>query len=290
MNITLTAITDRGLEREINEDSFTLCPHVGQSEWFTPDNPAPPDLHSNATDGALVVVADGMGGAAAGDVASQKTVEIITRLFTDNASSINSAAQRETFLTEAIATIDEELKQHAIDHFETAGMGTTVVMVWMDVASATVAWCGDSRCYFYRPDEILRRVSHDHSYVQQLVDSGLIKPDEAITHPESNIITRCLGDTDTAAQPDTTSLHLQEGDLLLLCSDGLCGYVTDKAIESIVQSHYPDINAIRNALLQAAIDTGGYDNITIALALVGEGVPQRHPSFFNRLFNRFGAK
>ena len=284
MIIALTAVTDRGLEREVNEDAFALCPDLQKSEWLI-DRQSPLSAQVTPSEaGTLIAIADGMGGAAAGDVASQKAVESLSRQFQSSASPIQPA-EREAFLKASIATIDEELKQHAIDHFETAGMGTTIVVAWMNAETVTLAWCGDSRCYLYRPSDGLSRLTHDHSYVQQLVDQGELHPDEAITHPDSNVITRCLGDTDTATHPDTTSLALEEGDMLLLCTDGLCGYINDKAIGDIVQRHYPDTEATREALLRAALAAGGYDNITIALALLSNSVNQRQPSFLGRLFH-----
>ena len=253
MKISLTALCDRGYEREVNEDSCLVCqtqlPRDGASLPPTAYRPLEPD-------GTLLVVADGMGGAAAGDVASQMTVSLLAQQLPSLPSD----------LRDSIAHIDTILKQHPIDHPETTGMGTTLVLAWILGDKAHIAWCGDSRCYLFRPGEGLRRVTNDHSYVQELIDKGQLSPDEALSHPESNVITRCMGDTDTPSQADTTTIDLQPNDLLLLCSDGLCGYCTDDEISRIVRSHYTDIGAMCQALLDAAHATGGYDNITIALA------------------------
>ena len=260
LKIALTALCDRGREREVNEDSCLVCQDVSQidrSVILPRDGERMPSAayHPLGPDGSLLVVADGMGGAAAGDVASQLTVSHLSSLVSDPES-----------LSQVIAQIDTILKEHAIEHPETTGMGTTLVLAWVVGSKAHIAWVGDSRCYLFRPEEGLRRVTNDHSYVQELIDSGQLSPDEALSHPESNIITRCLGDTDIPSHADTTTVDLQPNDLLLLCSDGLCGYCTDDEISRIIRNNYTDISGMSQKLLDAALATGGYDNITIALA------------------------
>ena len=148
------------------------------------------------------------------------------------------------------------------------GMGTTIVISWIWDNKAFVAWCGDSRCYRYRPTEGLRCLSHDHSYVQELVDAGSITATEAFHHPDSNLITRGLGDFDLKDIADIVVTDLQPNDLLILCSDGLCGYCTDDEIASVLHEKFVDIDAICEELLNLSLAAGGYDNIAIVIASV----------------------
>lgn len=281
MRMSLTALCDKGLEREVNEDSCLVCQDVSQKEHsviLPRDGDRLPSAayHPLGTDGALLVVADGMGGAAAGDIASQLTVSHLLSLVSDPAS-----------LPQVIAQIDGILKEHAIEHPETTGMGTTLVLAWLMGNKAHIAWVGDSRCYLFRPEEGLRRVTNDHSYIQELIDKGQLSPDEALSHPKSNIITRCLGDTDIPSQADATTVDLQPNDLLLLCSDGLCGYCTDDEISRIIRNNYTDISSMSHKLLDAALATGGYDNITIALASVISDDAQKPVLPSRTFFDRF---
>lgn len=282
LKISLTALCDRGYVREVNEDSCLICqtqlPREGVSLPVTAYRPLEPD-------GTFLVVADGMGGAAAGDVASQMTVSLIAQQL-PSLQGEECAQDWVGSVRDTIARIDTILKQHPIDHPETTGMGTTLVLAWIHGDKAHIAWCGDSRCYLFRPGEGLRQVTNDHSYVQELIDKGQLSPDEALSHPESNVITRCLGDTDIPSQADTTTIDLQPNDLLLLCSDGLCGYCTDDEISRIVRSHYTDIGAMCQALFDAALATGGYDNITIALASLISADAQKPTLPRSSLFGR----
>ncbi len=269
MKIKLSAITDVGKEREHNEDAFVLCPDLSKPDWSVDDTAVHLPLGPY---GSLAVVADGMGGANAGDVASAMTVDSIKKFFSAEqlAEVVKSDAAIRNFLSAFVTKTNEELQTYAFDHPETAGMGTTIVICWMLPSSpiAYIAWCGDSRCYVYNPNDGLRPLTKDHSYVQQLVDKGEITEEETFTHPDSNLITRGLGDVDCDALPDIVCYTPQSGDWLLLCSDGLCGYCTNEAIANVVKVDYPAITACRDHLLKMALDAGGYDNITIAIASV----------------------
>ena len=232
----------------------------------------------------MLIVADGMGGAAAGDVASRIAIDTLTKRFT--AVSTQQAPLTTHTLRTAIAEANDAIVRHVDTAPETAGMATTIVVAWVTASQAVVAWCGDSRCYLYRPGKGLQRVSHDHSYVQQLVDAGEITEEEALTHPKSNIITSCLGDTGISPETDITVADMQPGDLLLLCSDGLCGYCSDGDIESILNRYHDDPPVCQEALLQAALDTGGHDNITIAIAALASAPPSAPQSSLKTFFHR----
>lgn len=128
-----------------------------------------------------------------------------------------------------------------------------------------IAWCGDSRCYCFNPNSGLRLLTKDHSLVQELIDKGEIKCEEAFNHPDNNIITRCLGDVDADPEPEILTYKICEGDIFLLCSDGLCGYCKDSLIEKTMYRNYKNMELCQKALLKNALDTGGQDNISIVL-------------------------
>ena len=153
---------------------------------------------------------------------------------------------------------------------DTSGMGTTLVLCWIIGGKAYVAWCGDSRCYIYNPKNGLTQITKDHSYVQEMVDKGELRAEDAFMHPDGNIITKGLGDfdVDESSVPDIITIRVKSNDLLLLCSDGLCGFCKKAEIENVLDQNYTEIHRCGDELLQIALDAGGYDNITIALASV----------------------
>ena len=144
-------------------------------------------------------------------------------------------------------------------------MGTTLIFAWVIGRKAYLSWCGDSRAYLYNPASGLKRVSKDHSYVQELVDAGKLDEDLAFDHPNSNIITRCLGDFKDRAKPDFATVALKTGDRIMLCSDGLCGLCRDEEINETMRNFCEDIEVCKRELINAALNAGGYDNVTIAL-------------------------
>jgi serine/threonine protein phosphatase PrpC len=145
-------------------------------------------------------------------------------------------------------------------------MGTTIVMAWILGDKAYVCWCGDSRCYVLNKQHGLIQLSKDHSYVQELVDKGELSPELMHDHPLSNVITRCLGDVDNRANPETRIYQLHNGDIIMLCSDGLCGICHDDEILDTMIKFHEDPMECKNELISAALSAGGYDNVTIALA------------------------
>ena len=163
---------------------------------------------------------------------------------------------------------------------ETLGMGTTIVICWLLKDLVYVAWCGDSRCYIYNNESGLKALTTDHSWVQELVDRGDISEEEALHHPDNNIITRGLGDFDRNAIPDIITHPITSNDIILLCSDGLCGYCDNQTIESIVKEHQSNLNRCCNKLINTALKSGAEDNITIALASLSETGEYGFFSFF----------
>jgi len=287
MKVRMVAQTNIGRVREKNEDAFALCPDLNYPNWN--QSVAETDLGPKGT---LLVVVDGMGGACSGEVASWLALESIRDTFnpSDLNLILNSWEKVGPFLQYAVTKADRCINDYMYAHPETIGMGTTIVICWIIGDRAYVAWCGDSRCYVFNPNTGLKALTKDHSYVQELIDQGTLTEEEAMRHPDSSLITRGLGDFGTPAQADVTVHFIQPNDMFLLCSDGLCGYCTNRWIEDVVRYYYNNIDVCCNKLVELALNTGGYDNICIALALVGDETnPQLHSSrigqFFTSLFS-----
>ena len=284
MKTYLTAITNPGIVRDNNEDAVAICPDLYARTWSEINNYIPLGLS-----GALAIVADGMGGANAGEVASSLAIERIKHCFLGKTlPSEASDDEKCNFLKSAIAEAGADILTRVENDPETIGMGTTIVVLWLEGNKAHIAWCGDSRCYVFKTDKGLLPLTKDHSYVQEMVDKGEISYEEMISHPDSNLITRGLGDIDTDSTADTKTIPVVEGDIFLLCSDGLCGYCQDVVIEDIMYRHLNDIPACRQALLDAALQTGGQDNISIALvATLPSTAKKRRISLITRLKRMF---
>jgi protein phosphatase len=264
MNIKISSITDIGKERSNNEDAFFHCADLGNPDASS--SPLPNYLPLSEY-GALSIVADGMGGANAGEVASSLAVESIRKEFceTNLLSLANDEDAISHFLERAFSKTNRVIMNYLEQNPESMGLGTTVVLIWLKESKAYIAWCGDSRCYCFNPSTGLKLLTKDHSYVQELIDKGEIKPKEAFKHPDNNIITRCLGDTDTDTSPEFCTYEVQDGDIFLLCSDGLSGYCKDISIERTLINYYENLDLCENSLLQMALKAGGQDNITISL-------------------------
>jgi len=266
ISFKLTAASHVGLVRTNNEDNFIVNPDLTQGKWEAPEDPdaiIPLGEH-----GCLLVVADGMGGMNAGEVASELAITGIRKAFDqieDYSKITDTPSHIESFLKKIIVNADADIKKRVKEDPATSGMGTTIVVVWILENVAHVAWCGDSRAYLFNKNAGLCRLSHDHSYVQELVDTGKLDAELAFDHPNSNIITRSLGDFPSAAKPDYVCKGLTKGDIVMLCSDGLCGLIRDEEIVDIMNQDYEHIYELRNALFQGAFDAGGHDNVTIAM-------------------------
>lgn len=244
-----SATTHPGLKRENNEDCFLSAPNAD-----------------------LWVVADGMGGHEAGEVASA----IVRETFED-------FVQKEIpfSLAEAIQKSHEVILTSADNGIGAHGMGSTVVALLNQKKQYQVAWVGDSRAYLWSPDDYggqLTRLTTDHSYVQMLYASGAISIDEVETHPDKNIITQCLGMQElTHVKVDITQGQWQKDQWILLCSDGLTDELSDSAIAQILE-HSPNSLTAVDQLLHEALTCGGHDNITLQIIespIVAESVSAR---------------
>ncbi|GAA1949351.1 PP2C family protein-serine/threonine phosphatase [Microbacterium aquimaris] len=216
----------------------------------------------------LFVVADGMGGHAGGDVASALVIHRLEHLDDDPFASPTVA---ERALRDAIADSATELIDTVGRRPELAGMGTTVSALLMVDDLAVIAHIGDSRIYLYR-DGSLTQITTDHTFVQRLVDSGRITPEEARYHPRRSVLMRVLGDMDPDPELDTFIMPTQPGDRWLLCSDGLSGVVDDAHTQkALAAGNAPGRTA--DTLLKQALDGGAPDNVTIVLVDVGGAHP-----------------
>ncbi len=273
MKIKIASRLDIGKRRENNEDALAYCANLSDHKWCEDDMAAYLPLGEN---GALAVVADGMGGANAGEVASSISIQTIRATFTIDRVSAAVKGGEETIkslLLEAIKQADTAILQRIATDDGTQGMGTTIVVCWIVAGKAYIAWCGDSRCYSYHPAKGLKALTHDHSWVQELVDKGEITPEEAFSHPDGNIITRGLGDFGSEVNPDFVVHPVKENETLVLCSDGLCGYCTDDTLEACLDLNQTDTSNCCQSLLQRALDAGGHDNISIVTISI---IPDNH--------------
>ena len=272
MNIKTIGKTDIGLNREQNEDAFAICPDLCTPDWGQTES-----CMELGAYGSLLVVADGMGGTNAGEVASSITIEIIKKQFSpaNLASVVEDKKPIAEFLSETIRLADEAINEAMAQRPEIYGMGTTIVVCWLLNGKAHIAWCGDSRCYVYHKESGLQALTKDHSLVQERVDRGEMTEEEAFIHPDNNIITRGLGDFDTAAVPDTVTYSIQPNDIILLCSDGLCGYCNRQTIEKIIKDGQGHLKRCCNSLIGAALKAGAEDNITVVLASITEKKKRR---------------
>lgn len=264
--------------RPENEDNFQVAENLSVSNTgFTTDK-----IFSLDTKGTLLLVCDGMGGMNAGEVASAIAVETIKNLFAPQLLTDEILANDDsicTYMKNTIIKADHKIKDEASKDEAKYGMGSTAVMAWLIGNKVYVAWCGDSRCYRYNPTTGLEQLSHDHSYVQDLVDSGQLSADLAFDHPNKNIITRSLGTPHGSARPDAKVYDLHAGDVILLCSDGLSDSLRDNEIEQSINRSLTSMAECRDALWHDSKQAGWHDNVTIVLAQIieNDNVKQADP-------------
>ncbi|MGA8221565.1 MAG: Stp1/IreP family PP2C-type Ser/Thr phosphatase [Candidatus Acidiferrales bacterium] len=242
--IELGNLSDVGCERTENEDNFCYAEPEQDDELLKR--------------GRLVVVADGMGGHEGGQVASSLAVDAVRDFFLNG--SISDPADS---LVASYQAAHQAIHQCAHDHPELTGMGTTCTSAVLRDGQLIYGHVGDSRLYLMRKDAITR-LTHDHSYVQQMVDKGLISAEEAKTHPSRNILTSALGsDSPVEAEFAEAPISLQQGDILLLCTDGLHGLVSDEEMLALAKRNPP--REACKELVEMAKARGGFDNITVQI-------------------------
>lgn len=250
MTIGFAARTDIGRKRQTNEDFFAVDEVRG-----------------------LFVVADGLGGHVAGRTAS----EIASYRFCETIRDLGHVAPLDAVrlaFYEAHRAIEERVGLQP----ELAGMGTTLVSLWVRSGMAILGHVGDSRIYLLR-SQILMPLTHDHSIVSELVYRGKLTPEGARNHPHRHVITRALG-VGAVMEPDTAQLRLEAGDVFVLCSDGITTPIEDGEIGEQLEEAKADLSVAADGLIRLANERGGEDNATIVLVGVGDAraLPSGHAS------------
>lgn len=242
MQLSVAAATDVGRIRAGNEDS----------------------LYADADqERGLFIVADGMGGHAAGEIASEMAVQIVAR----EMAHIRNLEGEEplTAMGSALRAANRAIFERTIVEADKQGMGTTASCLMMGSGRYIVGHIGDSRIYLMR-DGVFRQITKDHSYVQEQVDAGFLTPEQARYHPYSNVITRCVG-ANAAVEADVFHNEIKAGDLYLVCSDGLTGMVEDPQLKKIMETKATP-GAMVNSMINEANKRGGLDNITAIVVQV----------------------
>jgi protein phosphatase len=242
VELTVAARSDVGMIRSGNEDAFFA--------------------HATREKG-LFIVADGMGGHAAGEVASEMAVQIVSRELQE-LNDVHGEGAR-SLVGESLRIANRAIYDRTIQESDKQGMGTTASVLVVSGARYLIGQVGDSRVYLLR-DGALRQLTKDHSYVQEQVDAGFLTPEQARYHPYSNVITRCVGASDVV-EPDTYSGELKVGDVFLVASDGLTGMVDDRRLQQLLLSR-ASAGRVVDALIAEANYRGGLDNITAIVVQV----------------------
>ncbi len=237
--------SDTGKKRRRNEDSYVVAP-------------------------PLFAVADGMGGAQAGEVASKLAAAALE-------DTDSGAGDGEARVVSLIQEANRRVYERANTDPATTGMGTTMTVALVEGELVTIGHVGDSRAYLVRAGR-LEQLTEDHSLVNELLKSGKLSPKEAETHPQRSVITRAVG-TDPDVDVDVFKIEAHEGDVFLLCSDGLTDMVDDEGILDLVERHHDDLDRAAKSLVSAANRGGGEDNITvIAFTMAADGDTVQMPA------------
>lgn len=215
----------------------------------------------NTAGDRLAIVADGMGGHNAGDIASRLAIETMKSLWAE-IKEIQTASQAESWLETAILQSNEKVLEHSKDFPECSGMGTTLVAAICTASFCTIANIGDSRGYLLS-ESGLAQVTEDHSLVNELVKSGEITKEDAENHPRKNVLTRALG-TERGIIADYYTIMFEQGDSLLLCSDGLSNKLAQQEMQRILEAEL-SIEEKAESLIRIANENGGEDNITLVI-------------------------
>ncbi|HVF87917.1 MAG TPA: PP2C family serine/threonine-protein phosphatase [Pyrinomonadaceae bacterium] len=273
MIVELHAKTDVGRIRSGNEDNFLVLDLSQNQGWTGSDGAQMPEAMSRieiGSNGVVLVVSDGMGGALAGDVASRMAVETVrdTLLGSEKAEPSNTSPDTELIecLCSATETANHLIHRRSQQDARYSGMGTTLTGAAITPDGIDFVQVGDSRGYVIRGREI-KLATKDQSLVQQLVDVGQINEQEAETHMFRNVILQALG-AQAELSPVTGRVRVQNGDILLLCSDGLSGKLRAEEMRQIVTSAEGDLTRACEMLVREANERGGEDNITVILAKV----------------------
>jgi protein phosphatase len=241
--IHVASVTDRGLskKRPMNEDSLLVDPERG-----------------------IFVVADGVGGADAGEVASQKAVEVLKEGF----EKVSDGEDVEDLMELAIQRANRAIHQMAAEDPRTSMMATTVVALHLDGMRATIGHVGDSRLYRLDPAGKLLRETEDHSIVEEEVRAGRMTPEQAVNHPSKNVISRALG-AEESVEPDMKTIEVEEGNSFLLCTDGITRHIPDAELRELLMSGR-GVEAICAEMKERCYQRGAEDNLTAVIVQLGQ--------------------
>lgn len=243
MKCRFTGLSDTGLVRSVNQDAYYIDP-----------------------EGRFFILADGMGGHAGGQEASWIAAQVVQSYLTEHWDSTEKTPD---LLHEAFRKANQAILQDQRDHPERADMGTTAVALLF--RNDKQPWCahiGDSRLYRLR-DAKLQQITEDHTWVAKALKAGVLNREQASYHPWRHMLSQCLGREDLG-EVEIQPLEVESGDRFLLCSDGLTEELSDSAIATILQLPFDDGNKVATALVEAAKDRGGKDNITVVVVAVDE--------------------
>ncbi len=235
--------TDRGLKRQLNEDNCNvLVGYPGVPTCF--------------------VIADGMGGHKCGEVASKQAVDSVCNLLLKADWEKQDISE---MLRDIITSVNDEIYNFSLLDEATQGMGTTLIISVLKNRKLYIGHVGDSRVYIIR-DNLIEKVTWDHSFIEELVKNGSITKDEAVNHPNKNMITRAVG-YELGLQVDTYEVDIKENDIILLCTDGLTNMLSEEEILDIITSDDEPQN-VCDTLIQNANNRGGEDNITVIVGKI----------------------
>ena len=278
LQLDVAALTHIGLVRETNEDAYLVVRngrYVERIESNLPESVVPPRIEDYAH---ILMVADGMGGMAAGEVASQTALVTAIRQIVNAprwALRLDDPATREMEIAQMwergrgyLASVHAAIRAEAERHPELAGMGSTFTGAYVVGTDLFVLHVGDSRAYLYREGE-LQKITRDHTMAQEFEDAGMVPPGETLDPRLRNVLTRAVGGPDTEIEGDIHHRPLTEGDRVLVCSDGLTGMASDAEISDVLRVARSSESAC-HGLVDLALQRGGRDNVTVIVAtLVG---------------------
>jgi protein phosphatase len=261
-------LTDRGRVRPKNEDHFLIA-ELARTLWVKQTSLPQAPTQYGRNRGHIFLVADGVGGHRAGDVASALSVATIEAFVLHLLKRFSNlqAADESAVLTdfqEALRLADDRLAEESAHHPEFAGMGTTLTMAFVSGWKLFVFHAGDSRCYLYRRGQ-LRQLTADHTLAAELARHGVIKPEEVARNRFRHVVTNVLGSHEAGLQVDVQKTDLERGDVTLLCSDGLTDVLSDDRLVAVLNSA-PEPHAACERLIAEANAAGGPDNITAVVA------------------------
>lgn len=238
----VVSVSDKGLVRTNNEDCLSVFT-VGKDECF--------------------VIADGMGGHAAGELASRTAVEYVTQSLNEYLFEADDAQKLQKLLAFTLEKANVKVYLASLGSFRYRGMGTTLTVAVLRDKTLYISHIGDCRVYLLHGQR-MKTLTTDHTLVQRMVDKGMITKEEARSHPKRHVLLRSLG-VNEYVKPDTFSVEISNGDVILLCSDGLYGCVEDKTIRAVLRKH-KDLNYCLQLLKDLAEAAGAPDNISMIIA------------------------